>query len=35
MEPMTMVRPETTPEDIAGIAASEGVLTDRGGMMSH
>ncbi len=30
-----LVRPETTPEDIAGIFASEGVLTSRGGMTSH
>ncbi len=30
-----LVRPETTPEDIAGIAASDGVLTSRGGMTSH
>jgi len=34
-EKVIMVRPETTPEDIAGIAASEGVLTSRGGMTSH
>ena len=34
-EPIILVRPETTPEDIAGIAASEGVLTSRGGMTSH
>ncbi|PTX64880.1 pyruvate phosphate dikinase [Melghirimyces profundicolus] len=30
-----LVRPETTPEDIHGIVASEGVLTSRGGMTSH
>jgi len=30
-----LVRPETTPEDIAGMVASEGVLTSRGGMTSH
>lgn len=30
-----LVRPETTPEDIAGIFASEGVLTSRGGLTSH
>ncbi len=30
-----LARPETTPEDIAGIFASEGVLTSRGGMTSH
>ncbi|MBM3292864.1 pyruvate, phosphate dikinase, partial [Candidatus Bathyarchaeota archaeon] len=30
-----LVRPETTPEDIAGMVAAEGVLTSRGGMTSH
>ncbi len=30
-----LVRPETTPEDIKGLIASEGVLTMRGGMTSH
>ena len=30
-----LVRPETTPEDIAGMIAAEGVLTSRGGMTSH
>jgi pyruvate,orthophosphate dikinase len=30
-----LVRPETAPEDIAGIAAAEGVLTTRGGKTSH
>jgi pyruvate,orthophosphate dikinase len=30
-----LVRPETTPEDIKGIIASQGVLTVRGGMTSH
>ncbi len=34
-EKVILVRPETTPEDIAGIAAAEGVLTARGGMTSH
>ncbi|MGC8547878.1 MAG: pyruvate, phosphate dikinase [Candidatus Micrarchaeia archaeon] len=34
-EKVIIVRPETTPEDIAGIAAAEGVLTSRGGMTSH
>jgi pyruvate,orthophosphate dikinase len=33
--PAILVRPETAPEDIAGIAASEGVLTSRGGKTSH
>lgn len=30
-----LVRPETTPDDIQGIAASKGVLTSRGGQTSH
>ncbi len=30
-----LVRPETTPEDIHGVIASQGVLTSRGGMTSH
>ncbi len=30
-----LVRLETTPEDIEGMAASEGILTVRGGMTSH
>ncbi|SEN05016.1 pyruvate, orthophosphate dikinase [Lihuaxuella thermophila] len=30
-----LVRPETTPEDIHGILAAQGVLTSRGGMTSH
>ncbi len=30
-----LVRPETTPEDIHGLAAAQGVLTSRGGMTSH
>jgi pyruvate,orthophosphate dikinase len=30
-----LVRPETTPEDIHGIVAAQGVLTSRGGMTSH
>jgi pyruvate,orthophosphate dikinase len=30
-----LVRTETSPEDIHGIAASEGVLTSRGGFTSH
>lgn len=30
-----LVRPETNPDDIQGIAASVGVLTQRGGMTSH
>jgi pyruvate,orthophosphate dikinase len=34
-EKVILVRPETTPEDISGIFAAEGVLTSRGGMTSH
>lgn len=30
-----LIRPETTPEDIHGVLAAEGVLTSRGGMTSH
>jgi len=30
-----LVRPETTPDDIHGIVAAEGILTSRGGMTSH
>ncbi|OIQ16824.1 MAG: pyruvate, phosphate dikinase [Bacteriovorax sp. MedPE-SWde] len=34
-EKVILVRQETSPEDIAGMAASEGILTARGGMTSH
>ncbi len=34
-EPCILVRVETSPEDIKGIASAEGVLTQRGGMTSH
>ncbi len=34
-EAVILVRPETTPEDIHGLAAAQGVLTSRGGMTSH
>lgn len=30
-----LARPETTPDDIHGIVAAEGILTSRGGMTSH
>ncbi|HZK25633.1 MAG TPA: pyruvate, phosphate dikinase [Oscillospiraceae bacterium] len=30
-----LLRPETTPDDIHGIVAAQGVLTSRGGMTSH
>jgi len=34
-ERVILVRPETTPEDIHGMVASQGVLTSRGGMTCH
>lgn len=34
-EGVILVRPETTPEDIGGMVAAEGILTSRGGMTSH
>ncbi|MBA4542617.1 MULTISPECIES: pyruvate, phosphate dikinase [Thermoactinomyces] len=34
-EKVILVRPETTPEDIHGILAAQGILTTRGGMTSH
>ena len=34
-EKVILVRPETTPEDIGGMAAAQGILTARGGMTSH
>jgi pyruvate,orthophosphate dikinase len=34
-ERVILVRHETSPEDIRGMAASEGILTARGGMTSH
>jgi pyruvate,orthophosphate dikinase len=34
-EKVLLVRMETTPEDIKGMNASEGILTARGGMTSH
>jgi pyruvate,orthophosphate dikinase len=30
-----LVRPETTPDDIHGMVAAQGILTSRGGMTSH
>lgn len=32
---VVMVRIETSPEDLAGMAAAEGIVTARGGMTSH
>ena len=34
-EKVILVRTETSPEDIQGMAAAEGILTARGGMTSH
>lgn len=34
-EPVILVRIETSPEDIKGMDASQGILTARGGMTSH
>jgi len=34
-EKVILVRQETSPEDIAGMAAAQGILTARGGMTSH
>ena len=34
-KPVILVRLETSPEDIAGMESSEGILTVRGGMTSH
>lgn len=33
--PVILVRPETSPDDIQGIAVANGVLTSRGGLSSH
>ena len=34
-EQVILIRPETTPEDISGMAAAAGILTSRGGKTSH
>jgi pyruvate,orthophosphate dikinase len=34
-KPVILVRTETSPEDIRGMAAAKGILTARGGMTSH
>ena len=34
-EKVVLVRDETSPEDLAGMVAAEGILTARGGMTSH
>ena len=33
--PVVLVRPQTSPDDVHGIAAAEGILTSRGGLVSH
>ena len=33
-EPVILVRPETSPEDLHGMIAAEGILTSRGGLVS-
>ena len=33
--PVLLVRPETNPDDISGMAAAQGILTATGGMTSH
>jgi pyruvate,orthophosphate dikinase len=34
-EPVILARVETSPEDVAGMHAAEGIITSRGGMTSH
>ncbi len=34
-EAVILVRPETSPEDVAGMYAAKGILTSRGGLTSH
>ncbi len=34
-EDVILVRPETSPDDIHGMTASKGILTSRGGLVSH
>jgi phosphoenolpyruvate-protein kinase (PTS system EI component) len=34
-ERVILVRPETTPDDVLGMQASQGILTTRGGLVSH
>ena len=34
-EPVVLVRNETSPEDVHGMLAAEGILTARGGLVSH
>ncbi|MHB1598450.1 MAG: pyruvate, phosphate dikinase, partial [Acidimicrobiales bacterium] len=34
-EPVVLIRAETSPEDVHGMLAAEGILTARGGLVSH
>ncbi len=34
-EAVILVRPETSPDDLHGMIAAEGILTSRGGLVSH
>ena len=34
-EPVILVRPETSPDDLHGMIAAKGILTSRGGLVSH
>src|SRR6202011_601417 len=34
-EHVILVRPETSPDDVHGMIAAEGILTSRGGLASH
>ena len=34
-EHVILVRPETSPDDVHGMIAAEGILTSRGGLVSH
>jgi pyruvate, orthophosphate dikinase len=34
-EAVLLVRPETSPDDLEGMVASQGLLTSRGGLVSH
>ena len=34
-EQVILVRPETSPDDLHGMIAAEGILTSRGGLVSH
>src|SRR5205814_10000604 len=34
-EDVILVRPETSPDDLHGMIAAEGILTSRGGLVSH